>query len=118
VFFFSSRRRHTRSDRDWSSDVCSSDLWEAAVKAHAEKQRVRGQVTQSIKGGFIVDVNGVAGFLPASLADLRPVRSPERMLHTGVRCYIIEINEAKKQIVLSRKAALEEEAGQRQVEMR
>src|SRR5206468_8816622 len=27
VFFFSSRRRHTRSDRDWSSDVCSSDLW-------------------------------------------------------------------------------------------
>src|SRR2546421_4380283 len=29
VFFFSSRRRHTRSDRDWSSDVCSSDLHEA-----------------------------------------------------------------------------------------
>src|SRR5206468_8260388 len=28
IFFFSSRRRHTRSDRDWSSDVCSSDLWE------------------------------------------------------------------------------------------
>src|SRR5699024_11907985 len=27
VFFFSSRRRHTRSKRDWSSDVCSSDLW-------------------------------------------------------------------------------------------
>src|SRR5712664_2640375 len=27
LFFFSSRRRHTRSDRDWSSDVCSSDLW-------------------------------------------------------------------------------------------
>src|SRR5699024_11268861 len=26
-FFFSSRRRHTRSKRDWSSDVCSSDLW-------------------------------------------------------------------------------------------
>src|SRR6266536_4021442 len=30
-FFFSSRRRHTRSTRDWSSDVCSSDLGEAAV---------------------------------------------------------------------------------------
>src|SRR5206468_6988489 len=30
-FFFSSRRRHTRSDRDWSSDVCSSDLWPAAL---------------------------------------------------------------------------------------
>src|SRR5699024_11438367 len=33
VFFFSSRRRHTRSKRDWSSDVCSSDLWEAAVRS-------------------------------------------------------------------------------------
>jgi ribosomal protein S1 len=91
--------------------------WEAAVKAHAEKQRVRGQVIQSIKGGFLVDVNGVSAFLPASLADLRPVRNPARMLHTGVRCYIIEINEAKKQIVLSRKAVLEEEAGKRKVEM-
>src|SRR5690606_40216810 len=30
VFFFSSRRRHTRFSRDWSSDVCSSDLWEDA----------------------------------------------------------------------------------------
>jgi small subunit ribosomal protein S1 len=91
--------------------------WEAAVKAHAEKQRVRGQVVSSIKGGFLVDVNGVMGFLPASLADLRPVRNPARMLHTGVRCYILELNESKKQIVLSRKAVLEEEAGKRKTEM-
>src|SRR2546421_5234501 len=37
-FFFSSRRRHTRSDRDWSSDVCSSDLFfEAKVREQAER---------------------------------------------------------------------------------
>lgn len=91
--------------------------WEAAVKAHKDKQRVRGQVVSAIKGGFLVDVNGVSGFLPASLADLRPVRVPARMVHTGVRCYIIELNEAKKQIVLSRKAVLEEEAGKRKIEL-
>src|SRR2546421_7372719 len=34
-FFFSSRRRHTRSDRDWSSDVCSSDLTAAVLKMDA-----------------------------------------------------------------------------------
>src|SRR2546421_7149053 len=34
VFFFSSRRRHTRSDRDWSSDVCSSDLRRLRCAAH------------------------------------------------------------------------------------
>src|SRR5206468_6724332 len=36
-FFFSSRRRHTRSDRDWSSDVCSSDLRKPRLPARAEK---------------------------------------------------------------------------------
>lgn len=87
--------------------------WEAAVKAFADKARVRGQVRSAVKGGFLVDVGGVTGFLPASLADLRPVRDPKRMLQTGVRCYILELNEAKKQMVLSRKAVLEEEAGKR-----
>lgn len=91
--------------------------WEAAVKAHAEKARVRGQVQSAIKGGFLVDVGGVSGFLPASLADLRPVRNPARMVHTGVRCYIIELNAAKKQLVLSRKAVLEEEVGKRKAKL-
>ncbi|MDE2237989.1 MAG: S1 RNA-binding domain-containing protein, partial [Elusimicrobia bacterium] len=57
------------------------------------------------------------GFLPTSLSDLRPVREPKRMLRTGVRCYIIEVNEAKKQLVLSRKAVLAEEAGKRRDEL-
>jgi len=87
--------------------------WESAVKAHQEKSRVRGRVASAVKGGFLVDVNGVSAFLPASLADLRPVRKPESMIGTGVRCYIIEINRDKKQLVLSRRAVLEEEAGKR-----
>src|SRR2546421_2163491 len=51
VFFFSSRRRHTRSDRDWSSDVCSSDLTcicRLVVKSSDEKTTVgflRGTTT-------------------------------------------------------------------------
>lgn len=91
--------------------------WEAALKAHKERARVRGTVQSAIKGGFLVDVNGVTGFLPASLADLRPVRAPARMVHTGVRCYVIEINESKKQIVLSRKAVLEEETAKRRAKL-
>ncbi len=87
--------------------------WDAAGKAFAEKSRVRGQVTSSVKGGFMVDVGGISGFLPASLADLHPVRNPARMLKTGVRCYIIELNAGKKQLVLSRKAVLEEESAKR-----
>lgn len=91
--------------------------WEMAVKAHAEKQRVRGTVSSAVKGGFLVDVQGVQAFLPASLADLRPVRDPKKMIATGVRCYVIEVNQAKRQLVLSRKAVLEEEAGKRRTKL-
>ncbi|MBI4677093.1 MAG: S1 RNA-binding domain-containing protein [Elusimicrobia bacterium] len=91
--------------------------WEAALKAYTEKSRVRGTVTMHVKGGFLVDVGGVRAFLPASLADLRPVRQPERMVKTGVRCYIIEVNESKKQVVLSRKAVLEEDAAKRRAKV-
>src|SRR5207247_8064533 len=40
-FFFSSRRRHTRSTRDWSSDVCSSDLYRAGVGVRSENHSSR-----------------------------------------------------------------------------
>ena len=54
VFFFSSRRRHTRCSRDWSSDVCSSDLeqrsrGEAGLRAEAEEGA--GAEGKSIRGG-------------------------------------------------------------------
>jgi len=87
--------------------------WQTCRKAYEEKSRVRGRVKAAIKGGFLVDVGGVPGFMPASLSDLRPVRNPERMVGTGVRCAIVEINEAKKQVVISRKAVLEEESNKR-----
>jgi ribosomal protein S1 len=87
--------------------------WEQAIKAHEEKARVKGRVLSAIKGGFIVDVGGVRGFLPASLADLRPVRNPKSMVGTGVRCRIVELNKEKGQIVLSRRMVLEEELQKR-----
>jgi len=87
--------------------------WDQALKAFNEKARVRGRVTSAIKGGFMVDVGGVSAFLPSSLADLRPVRKPQAMVGTGVRCVILEINQEKKQLILSRKAVLDEEVNKR-----
>ncbi|MFA6091670.1 MAG: S1 RNA-binding domain-containing protein [Elusimicrobiota bacterium] len=91
--------------------------WEMVVKAYEEKARVRGRVTSAVKGGFLVDVNGVTGFLPSSLADLRPVRAPQGMVGTGVRCQIIELNREKGQVVLSRRAVLEEETAKRKTKL-
>jgi len=87
--------------------------WKQAEKAFQDKARVRGTVLSSVKGGFMVDVGGVSAFLPASLADLRPVRKPQVMIGTGVRCYILELHAEKKQLVVSRKAVLEEEVKKR-----
>src|SRR5207249_9641568 len=49
IFFFSSRRRHTRSKRDWSSDVCSSDL-DNIYDDKSGKRRVTGPVEYAIDG--------------------------------------------------------------------
>src|SRR5206468_7294609 len=51
-FFFSSRRRHTRSDRDWSSDVCSSDLSSVAIFENGKaKLRIAQQMSTQITWG-------------------------------------------------------------------
>ncbi len=87
--------------------------WDQVAKAFEEKARVRGKVMSSIKGGFLVDLNGVSGFMPSSQSDLRPVRKPETLVGTGVRCYILEMNKEKQQVILSRRAVLEEDAKER-----
>src|SRR5699024_11729003 len=53
VFFFSSRRRHTRSKRDWSSDVCSSDLVEEDIeKLTTEPENVRANAYDIVLNGY------------------------------------------------------------------
>src|SRR5699024_11389914 len=77
VFFFSSRRRHTRSKRDWSSDVCSSDLY-GTPKDYVMEQLERGHdvfLEIEVQGAMQVKQNypqGVFIFLcPPSLQELK-----------------------------------------------
>src|SRR5256885_11275001 len=67
VFFFSSRRRHTRLQGDWSSDVCSSDLGQRQLaKKHAELQKVSAEKSQ-ILGMVAHDLrNPLSGILNAT----------------------------------------------------
>src|SRR6266849_9018855 len=61
-FFFSSRRRHTRSTRDWSSDVCSSDLAREAVYARLRDWILRGPLEpgEIIRDADIAQALGVS----------------------------------------------------------
>src|SRR2546429_3633638 len=63
-FFFSSRRRHTRCSRDWSSDVCSSDLDARALQSHARADRIDAVVARPHR-----DLGAAARF-PCRGADL------------------------------------------------
>jgi small subunit ribosomal protein S1 len=61
-----------------------------------------------VKGGLILDL-GVRGFLPASLVDIRRVQDLDDFLGKGLRCKVIELNRSRNNVVLSRRAVLEEE---------
>jgi small subunit ribosomal protein S1 len=75
---------------------------------------VTGQVIEVVKGGLIVDI-GLRGFLPASLVELRRVRDLQPYVGTALEAKVIELDKNRNNVVLSRRAYLEEEqAEQRQ----
>jgi small subunit ribosomal protein S1 len=65
-------------------------------------------VIEVVKGGLILDL-GVRGFLPASLVDIRRVQDLEEFLGQELRCKVIELNRSRNNVVLSRRAVLEDE---------
>ncbi|MEX2587208.1 MAG: 30S ribosomal protein S1 [Actinomycetota bacterium] len=70
-------------------------------------QVVKGTVIEVVKGGLIVDV-GLRGFLPASLVELRRVRDLQQFVGKELECKIIELDKNRNNVVLSRRAYLEE----------
>ncbi|MBW3591158.1 MAG: 30S ribosomal protein S1 [Actinobacteria bacterium] len=70
-------------------------------------QVVKGSVIEVVKGGLIVDV-GLRGFLPASLVELRRVRDLQQFVGQELECKIIELDKNRNNVVLSRRAYLEE----------
>src|SRR5207247_7375646 len=70
-------------------------------------QTITGPVIEVVKGGLILDI-GLRGFLPASLVDLRRVRDLHPYVGTELECTIIELDRNRNNVVLSRRAFLEE----------
>ena len=84
-------------------------IWDEVEKAYAEKKVVIGRVIERIKGGLAVDI-GVRAFLPGSQIDVRPVRNLDALRGRAFRMRVIKVNKKRGNIVLSRKALLEENA--------
>src|SRR3989441_9205123 len=82
-------------------------IWDEVEKAYAERKVVIGRVIERIKGGLAVDI-GVRAFLPGCQIDLRPVRNLDSLRGEEFEMRVIKVNKKRGNIVLSRKAALEE----------
>jgi small subunit ribosomal protein S1 len=83
-------------------------VWEDIKKAYEEERTVKGVIINRVKGGFSVDI-GVQAFLPGSQADLRPIRKLDEMVGKKFTFKILKYNRKRSNIVLSRRAILEEE---------
>jgi small subunit ribosomal protein S1 len=83
-------------------------IWEEISKACEEDQVVEGTIVQRVKGGLSVDI-GVKAFLPGSQVDLRPVRNLDKLIGQRYKFKVIKFNKKRSNIVLSRRALLEEE---------
>jgi small subunit ribosomal protein S1 len=81
--------------------------WKEIEAIKARDGVVRGEIIELVKGGLIVDI-GLRGFLPASLVDLRRVRDLTPMIGQDIEAKIIELDRNRNNVVLSRRAFLEE----------
>ena len=81
--------------------------WGTIEKLKDEDGIVKGLVIEVVKGGLIIDI-GLRGFLPASLVDLRRVRDLQPFVGKELECKIIELDKNRNNVVLSRRAYLEE----------
>ena len=82
--------------------------WKKIEAAAESGEPVVGRVIEVVKGGLILDL-GVRGFLPASLVDIRRVQDLDEFMATELRCKVIELNRSRNNVVLSRRAVLEDE---------
>ena len=84
------------------------ESWEILEKAFENSERVDGSIFGRVKGGFTVDLSGAVAFLPGSQVDIRPVRDVSPLMGTPQPFMILKMDRARGNIVVSRRAVLEE----------
>ncbi|HEY0077043.1 MAG TPA: 30S ribosomal protein S1 [Pyrinomonadaceae bacterium] len=90
------------------ADAVRMRAWDELERAYREGTPVKGRITERVKGGLRVDVDGVAAFLPGSQVDTRPVRNLEALRNQEIEAKVIKLNRKRSNVVLSRKAVMDE----------
>ena len=92
-------------------------VWDSIKDAHDTGNTVEGRLMRRIKGGIVVDLFGVEAFLPGSQIDIRQVKNFDQFIGKEFPFKIIKLNKARRNIVVSRRAVLEEERGRMREEI-
>src|SRR3989475_1999132 len=90
------------------ADAVRLRAWDDLEKAFNDGMPIKGRVMERIKGGLRVDIEGIAAFLPGSQVDVRPVRNLDSLRGREIEAKVIKLNRKRSNVVLSRKAVLEE----------
>ncbi len=91
------------------ADAVRMKAWDDLERAYKDGTSVKGRVIERIKGGLRVDIDGIAAFLPGSQVDVRPVRNLDSLRNQEIEAKVIKLNRKRSNVVLSRKAVIEEE---------
>ena len=84
-------------------------VWDKIKDIHDCNEKVMGRLIRRIKGGIVVDLMGVDAFLPGSQIDIRQVKNFDQYIGETCKLKIIKINKLRRNIVVSRRAVIEEE---------
>src|SRR5213083_458811 len=90
------------------ADAVRMKAWDDLEKAYNDGTVIKGRVVERIKGGLRIDIDGIAAFLPGSQVDVRPIRNLDSLRDKQIEAKVIKLNRKRSNVVLSRKAVLEE----------
>jgi small subunit ribosomal protein S1 len=93
------------------------EAWTNLEKSFTAQQRVNGVIFGRVKGGFTVDLGGAVAFLPGSQVDIRPVRDVTPLMGSPQPFQILKMDRARGNIVVSRRAVLEETRAEQRAEL-
>jgi small subunit ribosomal protein S1 len=87
-----------------------AEIWGDLEKSSQDGVTIKGTIINKVKGGFTVDLGGVRAFLPGSLVDVRPLKDTTHLESGPIDIKVIKIDPKRNNIVVSRRAVVEEES--------